>query len=150
MYFVDRKKLEERLKYIEKMLSFLRARSGCPTSLGEILAFERAVHMLIEAKMDVGNQMIDGFIMRDPGSYEDIVEILKDEQVIQAKEAEQLVYWIRQRKELISHYTHVDINRLWNVYEQTKETLILFPIRIREYLDNHLGPVSAFLPTDMK
>ena len=32
--------------------------------------------------MDVGNLMIDGFIMRDPGSYEDIIDILIDEKVI--------------------------------------------------------------------
>ena len=26
--------------------------------------------------------MIDGFIMRDPGSYEDIIDIMEDERVI--------------------------------------------------------------------
>jgi uncharacterized protein YutE (UPF0331/DUF86 family) len=150
MYFVDRNKLEERLHYIENLLSFLQTRSSYPTSLGEILAFERAVHMLIEAKMDVGNQMIDGFIMRDPGSYEDIIEILRDEQVLQINEAVQLVQWIRLRKELVAQYTQVDIEMLWNVYEQTKETLNHFPKRIREYLDEQLGPVSAFLPEEGK
>jgi uncharacterized protein YutE (UPF0331/DUF86 family) len=150
MYFVDRNKLEERLHYIENLLSFLQTRSSYPTSLGEILAFERAVHMLIEAKMDVGNQMIDGFIMRDPGSYEDIIEILRDEQVLQINEAVQLVQWIRLRKELVAQYTQVDIEMLWNVYEQTKETINHFPIRIREFLDEHLGPVSAFLPGEGK
>ncbi|GAA3319942.1 hypothetical protein GCM10020331_028930 [Ectobacillus funiculus] len=29
--------------------------------------------------LDVGNAIIDGFIMRDPGSYEDIIDILVDE-----------------------------------------------------------------------
>lgn len=148
MYFVDRNKLEERLQYIENLLSFLKTRSTCPTALGEILAFERAVHMLIEAKMDVGNQMIDGYIMRDPGSYEDIIEILRDEQVLQSNEAVLLVQWIRLRKELIAQYTQIDVIMLWKVYEQTKEILSLYPKRIREYLDDHLGPVSAFLPEE--
>ena len=32
--------------------------------------------------------MIDGFIMRDPGSYEDIIDILMDERVISAEEGQ--------------------------------------------------------------
>ena len=40
--------------------------------------------------------MIDGFIMRDPGSYEDIIDILIDEKVI-ANEKE------KPFKELISY-----------------------------------------------
>ena len=35
----------------------------------------------MESMMDVGNLMIDGFIMRDPGSYEDIIDILVDEKL---------------------------------------------------------------------
>ena len=38
--------------------------------------------MTIEAILDVGNSMIDGFIMRDPGSYDDIIDIMEDEKVI--------------------------------------------------------------------
>ncbi|MCG6197821.1 DUF86 domain-containing protein, partial [Anoxybacillus sp. LAT_38] len=50
-------------------------------------AMERALHLSIEAVIDVGNALIDGFIMRDPGSYSDIVEILRDERVISDEQA---------------------------------------------------------------
>ena len=46
------------------------------------LALERMVQISIDSVLDVGNAMIDGFIMRDPGSYEDIIDILLDEKVI--------------------------------------------------------------------
>ena len=32
--------------------------------------------------------MIDGFIMRDPGSYEDIIDILMDERVISEEDGQ--------------------------------------------------------------
>ena len=38
--------------------------------------------------LDVGNSMIDGFIMRDPGSYDDIIDILEDEKVITTEMSE--------------------------------------------------------------
>jgi uncharacterized protein YutE (UPF0331/DUF86 family) len=144
MYFVDRDELEERLRYIESLLSFLGTRSSLPVSQVETLSFERAVHMIIEAMLDVGNQMIDGFIMRDPGSYEDIIDILEDEQVVGEDEARLLIQWIRLRKRLVTQYTHADTELLWIVYNQTKEALIQFPLRVRTYLDEQLGPVSAF------
>lgn len=48
-------------------------------------ALERIVHLLIENVLDVGNAMIDGFIMRDPGSYDDIIDILVDEKVVKKR-----------------------------------------------------------------
>jgi uncharacterized protein YutE (UPF0331/DUF86 family) len=144
MYFVDRDQLEERLRYIESLLSFLGTRYSLPVSQLETLSFERAIHMIIEAMLDVGNQMIDGFIMRDPGSYEDIIDILEDEHVVEEDEAKLLIQCIRLRKRLVSLYTQGDIELLWIVYNQTKEALTQFPVRIRTYLDEQLGPVSAF------
>ena len=51
----------------------------------EKLALERVNYLLIESIIDVGNSMIDGFIMRDPGSYEDIIDILVDEKVMERR-----------------------------------------------------------------
>ena len=34
--------------------------------------------------------MIDGFIMRDPGSYDDIIDIMEDEKVISSEMADPL------------------------------------------------------------
>ena len=80
MYFVDRKKLEATLHYMDKLIHILEL--DRPNSIKEKLCLERAVHVFIESTLDVGNMMIDGFIMRDPGSYHDIIDILLDEKVL--------------------------------------------------------------------
>lgn len=102
--------------------------------------------MSIEAILDVGNQMIDGFIMRDPGSYEDIIEIMQDEQVVPEEEARQLIQFIQLRRLLVTEYIEVEGESLWQGYRAAREALHRFPERIRSYLNDHLGPVSAFLP----
>ena len=33
------------------------------------MLFERIGQMLIESSVDIGNMIIDGFILRDPGNY---------------------------------------------------------------------------------
>ena len=43
--------------------------------------------------------MIDGFIMRDPGSYDDIIDILEDEKVIQSEQAIPLKAFISLRSD---------------------------------------------------
>ncbi len=143
MYFVDRKLLEDRLVYIEQLVHFLREMDR-PESQMARLACERAIHVLIDAILDVGNQMIDGFIMKDPGSYEDIVRVLEDEQVLLSEEADKLVELISCRKVLVQAYTQVDMQQIWRQYQQAAQAVETFPERIRTYLKEHLGPVNAF------
>lgn len=44
-----------------------------------ILAAERALHLTSELMTDVGNLVIDAFVMRDPGGYADIIRVLVEE-----------------------------------------------------------------------
>ena len=80
MYFVDREKIERTLQYLEKQIHLFRVQQEWTTPI-EKAALERVSQMMIESVLDVGNSMIDGFIMRDPGSYEDIIDILSDDTV---------------------------------------------------------------------
>lgn len=142
MYFVDRKKLEEILLYMEKI-----QKEFIPQSLktfSDQLLLERMTHLSIEAIIDVGNMMIDGFIMRDPGSYEDIIDILTDEQVL--PENEQVAYkkFILLRKMVVQQYTRIDHDYVQKVWKDEWSSIEAFPNRIRQYLDHELGPVSAF------
>src|SRR5690625_2721140 len=105
MYFVDRSKIEEILLYIEEVLQEIKGKSF--VSFLDKLALERSVHVLIESILDVGNMMIDGFIMRDPGSYEDIIDILMDEKVLPSDEEKAYKHFIQLRKKLVSEYTVV-------------------------------------------
>ncbi|MFC7322173.1 type VII toxin-antitoxin system HepT family RNase toxin [Halobacillus campisalis] len=142
MYFVDRRKIEQILEYMERLLDESKKQQA--QTFAERLAFERKVHITVEAIIDAGNQMIDGFIMRDPGSYEDIIDILTDEKVLPESEKSGYKDIIRLRKEVVQNYTNIDHEAVMRVWEVNKDSLLKFPIRVRTYLDEELGPVSAF------
>src|SRR5690625_7987930 len=76
MYFIERSKIYKTLVYIDTLLHEFE-QCSFDTPLAQ-LGLERITHMLIESILDVGNMMIDGFIMCDPGSYEDIIYLLVD------------------------------------------------------------------------
>ncbi|USK33330.1 DUF86 domain-containing protein [Bacillus sp. F19] len=143
MYFVDREKIEETLVYFEKNLTLFSEHKEWKTDI-EVKALERLAQMMIEAILDAGNAIIDGFIMRDPGSYEDIIDILLDEKVVAAAEADGLKEVIGFRKQLVQEYLFIDHIALTDILKKQSDVLDGFPSRVRAYLENELGPVSAF------
>lgn len=66
MYFVNRSEIEAIITNMDEILKEVKEDSSFSSTM-EQLALERIVHVLIESILDVGNRMIDGFIMRDPG-----------------------------------------------------------------------------------
>ncbi|WP_377887907.1 DUF86 domain-containing protein [Alkalihalobacillus sp. R86527] len=146
MYFVDRRKVEEQLVFLENNLSLLKE-SSFQTDL-EKVALERLHHVFIESIIDVGNTIIDGFIMRDPGSYEDIIEILTDERVIPAESSEALKQVVLMRKPLMQDFTNIDHNVLEENLSSNLSVLEAFPEQVRRYLNEELGAVSAFMPEE--
>ncbi|HEU5139428.1 MAG TPA: DUF86 domain-containing protein [Bacillales bacterium] len=143
MYFVDRGKMEEILAYMETCIRTFDGNRDWQ-EFKDQLALERLAHVLIESVIDVGNQMIDGFIMRDPGSYADIIDILCDEKVITQTDGGSLKKLIEERKELVRSYTSVDHSGLSGLIEVCLPALKAFPGAVRRYLEEELGPVSAF------
>jgi uncharacterized protein YutE (UPF0331/DUF86 family) len=144
MYFVDREKIEKTLLFYEENLQLIVAANSSWTSVIEKKALERITHLTIEAILDVGNSMIDGFIMRDPGSYEDIIDILEDEKVVTTEVANELKEIIRFRKVIVQDYLEINHDELILSLQKNKESLASFPQAVRSYLENELGPVSAF------
>lgn len=142
MYFVDREKIEDILQYMEKILKHFSEHHS--DKFEDNLALERMTHISIETIIDVGNMMIDGFIMRDPGSYEDIIDILTDENVLPEAEIDQYKKFIRLRKEVVQNYTSIEHDTLMQEWMEQLSSIQAFPERIRHYLNNELGPVSAF------
>jgi uncharacterized protein YutE (UPF0331/DUF86 family) len=143
MYFIDREKIEEILKYLEAQIQLFLSQKEWSTPL-EKAALERLNQMMIESVLDVGNSMIDGFIMRDPGSYDDIIDILMDEKVISAETGNGLKVLIQYRKKLVQFYTDIDHRELQADFSKHLPELVNFATNVRDYLANELGPVSAF------
>ncbi|MCU7556370.1 DUF86 domain-containing protein [Macrococcus capreoli] len=136
MYFVDRDELEEKLVYINQLSHEVEHAEG--------FALERICHMLIEAVVDVGNMVIDGFVMRDPGSYQDVIDILEMEKVISPESKIAISNTLPSRQSFVRTYTAIDhaaVKRLFmdniKAYQQFKEDVDTF-------IANELGPVSAF------
>jgi uncharacterized protein YutE (UPF0331/DUF86 family) len=145
MYFVDRDKIEATLQTLEKMMNTFTTYKWERSELHN-LALERVIHISIESVLDVGNMMIDGFIMRDPGSYEDIIDILEDEKVITHEGAKALKNVIALRKIVVQEYVNISHERVEEVFYKEREALVAFPAQVRLYLEKELGPVSAFKP----
>ena len=143
MYFVDREKIERTLIYLEENIELFNIQEQFNTPL-EKKALERIAVSIIEGILDVGNAMIDGFIMRDPGSYEDIIDILLDEKVVNKEQEEQLKELIRMRKVLVQDYLVINHNDTENTVRENKEVVKTFTQSVRSYLVNELGPVTAF------
>lgn len=136
MYFVDRDELEEKLVYIDKLSK--------EVVISEGFALERVCHMLIEAVVDVGNMIIDGFVMRDPGSYQDVIDILEMEKVISSISKDEISNTLPTRQWFVRNYTdinHAEVKRIFleniNAYQKFKNDVDTF-------IENELGPVSAF------
>ena len=92
------------------------------------------------------NELIDGFIMRDPGSYEDIIDILVDEKVVPAADEAGLKSIIKLRKLLVNQYTKIDQNDLLKTLTANQDIIAFFPQKVGDYIVQELGPVSAFTP----
>lgn len=144
MYFVNRSEIERILDYYNEVLEVLDKHPQFSNKLIDRLALERSIHVLIEVILDVGNKMIDGFIMRDPGSYYDIIDILIDEQVIPETEESSYKLLIDARKMLVQHYYDIDDAFLENIVNEHFDILKQFSVHIRSYLDNELGVANAF------
>jgi len=148
LYFIDRQKINETLAYMESLLALFEGHQKWNESKIQALALERIAHTIVESIIDVGNSMIDGFIMRDPGSYDDIIDIMEDEKVITSEMGDPLKKVIGLRKMIVREFVDVDNDEIESVLNEAKEEIKAFPIMVRHYLENELGPVSAFSPLE--
>lgn len=148
MYFIDRNQIERSLTHMEKLLTLYKEEQGWEVNLTHSLALSRLTHVIIESVIDVGNTMIDGFIMRDPGGYDDIIDIMDDEKVITPEMSDPLKRVIGLRTMIVREFIDVDTSLIITVLNESLESLTAFPAKVRHYLEHELGPVSAFLPAD--
>lgn len=136
MYFVDRDELEEKLVYIDKLSKEVVNSGG--------FALERVCHMLIEAVVDVGNMIIDGFVMRDPGSYQDVIDILAMEKVISSLSKDEISKTLPTRQWFVRNYTDINHAEVKRIFMENINAYQKFKNDVDTFIANELGPVSAF------
>ena len=140
MYFVDKNLLNERLDYIERLAETIDTDNN--------LALERACHMLIEATVDVGNMIIDAFILRDPGNYQDVIDILAQEKVIGPDDAEKFKNTLQWRKELTRNYQSLDHEAMRAEFKKNIGAYKDFKESIEYFYKNDPQAVTAFSGDD--
>lgn len=142
MYFVDRSQIHNTLKHLDDLLKTCETISLETET--EKLSLERITHIVIESIMDVGNMMIDGFIMRDPGSYTDIIDILIDEKVLPTEEEEAYKAIVNLRQSVVNNYLSIDHKNIHQKMTEHLNILQKFSSHIETYLKNELDVANAF------
>lgn len=144
MYDLDKKRIEKQLLKLEQCISVMETVKGENAEFifqNDIQRFatERALHIAVECITDIGNAFIDGFIMRDPGSYSDIIDILEDEKVFPSSLAKNIQQIISLRKKLVHYYEDVETEELVVVAKNGLENLPLIRKHIQAYLEKELA-----------
>lgn len=143
MYYVNHEQIGERLDMIP-LLSEAATRLTAEwqeqrPDLLQALAQERLLHLAVELVTDVGSLLIDGFLMRDASSYEDIVEILRVEGVFDGELFEPLHELVRLRKPLVQEYTTMGRGLLHGLTPLLPELLPQFSRSVRQFMAKELA-----------
>lgn len=149
MYFIDSKKITNNLNYMDSVLNTFESKQNWEADAVTELAVARIANVLIESIIDVGNTLIDGFIMRDPGSYEDIIDILVDEKVITTEMEAPIKQLIGHRRVLVRDILEVDVTALILTLQASLATLKQFKPSVEVYVEKEAGiVVTAFIPEE--
>jgi uncharacterized protein YutE (UPF0331/DUF86 family) len=139
MYYVNREQISERLDTIPDIAAALNTlASEWDGGLLHGLAQERALHLAVETVTDVGSCLIDGFILRDASSYEDIVGIIGEANVFPALLLGPLLRLVRLRKPLVQDYYTWQRDALHPMAEELPGVLLTFKTAVETYLEQEL------------
>lgn len=139
MYYVNREQIEQRINTLSEIVQVLSiVANEAEYTLVHSFAQERALHLAIEVITDVGSYLIDGFIMRDASSYEDIIEIMFDERVIESDMHMKLIDLVRLRKPLVQEFYDWNREAIHPLSTELPALLQQFAERVETYLNREL------------
>lgn len=144
MYFVDKDKLTYKLNYLQKLTE------DYSENKENHYAFERIAQMLIESSVDIGNMVIDGFVLRDPGNYKDVIDILELEGVISKETQQGINQTVDVRKRFVHQYDQLDTKDLSPLFDASLKDYERFIDEVINFLNNENVPVTAFGKGDQK
>lgn len=138
MYFVNKEKLNTKLNYLQQLIT------DYPQSKDNHYAFERIAQMFIESAVDIGNMVIDGFLLRDPGNYKDVIDILELEKVISKDTQVHINKTVDVRKQFVHYYDELDTASLIPLFDETVPYYQQFIEEVIRFLKSEDVPVTAF------
>lgn len=139
MYYVNQEQIASRLRMIPALNEAFETLSANWTgSLIEGLAQERALHLAIEIVTDVGSFLIDGFILRDASSYEDIVDIVAEAGAFPEELRKPLGELVHMRRPLVQDYFELRQDELHPFSSSLPTILNAFKDSVEAYLEREL------------
>ncbi|WP_139992421.1 DUF86 domain-containing protein [Paenibacillus paridis] len=139
MYYVNREQIAVRLDSIAEITAALdKLAADWQGTVLEGLAQERALHLAIETVTDIGSFLIDGFILRDASSYEDIIDITGEAGAFPADMQRTLTELVKLRKPLVQDYYVWQRSELHPLSKTMASLLPIFKRSVEEYLDREL------------
>lgn len=100
--------------------------------------------MLIESSVDIGNMIIDAFILRDPGNYKDVIDILELEGVISKDTQNHINDTVEIRKQFAHHYTELEVETLVPLFDTSIPYYRQFVKEVTQFLKKENVPITAF------
>jgi len=139
MYFVNREQINDRLQQITYVKeASAQILNGWDNTAIMHLAQERALHLGVEIVTDVGSLLIDGFIMRDASSYEDIIEIIAQEGVLDEQLHQGLLALVQLRRPIVQDYAVWKREGIHPQLATLSELLESFARSVECYMDKEL------------
>ena len=144
MYYVNHEQINMRLQFIPTLIeacgSLVRTWELIPSSEQLLLqlAQERILHLAIETVTDVGNLLIDAFMLRDASSYEDIIDILADEHAFEEGEAALFRRLVQLRKSLSQDYVNYPRQVLHPLLHELPAALANFAEAVPAFINREL------------
>lgn len=137
MLFVDKNLILTRLDYIKDLTEEI--------DTDNTLALERVCEMLIEASVDVGNMIIDAFVLRDPGNYLDVMDIMKTEGVISEDDFKKFEETFKFRNDLVRNYESVNHEEMRKVFKDNLSAYQNFKENVLHFFETDPQAVTAFM-----
>lgn len=123
--------MEERAHWLESII----ASEDTDWSKRELQwATERALHVAVECTTDVANDIIDALVMREPGSYEDILRVIMEEKVVSADWFNAFSGIIEFRDKLVHRYVSLTADEVEAAAKQYGALFLPYAKFIRTYL----------------
>lgn len=138
MYFVDKEKLTQKLTYLQGLTE------DYDKNKENHYAYERIAQMLIESSVDIGNMIIDGFILRDPGNYKDVIDILELENVISKETQTHINDTVDVRKQFAHNYTELNVKEIIPLFDKSLPYYKEFIKEVAQFLESENVPITAF------
>ncbi|WP_128894733.1 DUF86 domain-containing protein [Longirhabdus pacifica] len=105
MYYINDKEIEKRLQFIPTLITAMEELQSEPEAgLVHYFAQDRTLHLAIEVITDVGSYIIDGYLMREASSYEDIITVIAGENVLSQQIVDPIIKLVQERRNLVQDY----------------------------------------------